>query len=415
MTDADVPLPRAAAASLYAALAAMPVVVLTGPRQAGKSTLAGLEDPTRSRRTVSLDDLETRAAAMTDPAAFVAGDRPITIDEVQYAPDLLPAIKRAVDAMGMRRSPGQFLLTGSANLLLMKQVSESLAGRAAYVTLWPFTRREKLGLGASGIWSELLATPPAGWEQLLRAQSAPSSDWRAEVAEGGFPVPALQMQHPAARALWFDSYVQTYLERDFTTLSAVQNLLDVRRLMRATALRIGNFVNQAELGRDVQMSQPRVHGYLNLLETSYQLVRLPAYTTSRTTRLIKSPKAYWNDAGLALHLSGQGEPTGAHFENLVLTDLLAWRSTVTPRPDVMYWREAQGEQLEVDFVVETAAQLLAVEVKTGARLHPREARGLQRFLADNPKRARAGIILYDGDEVFWLVEGVLAAPWWMVL
>ena len=392
----------------------MPVVVLTGPRQAGKSTLAQIEgDDTRHYRT--LDSLAERAAAQQNPEAFIRSDQPLTIDEVQHAPDLLLAIKREVDRQRTARIPGRYLLTGSANLLLLNTVSESLAGRATYMTLWPFTRRERLGRGTAGIWSQLLETAPDGWEPLLRGQPDLRADWRAEVRRGGFPVPSLHMQTSAERAHWFDGYVQTYLERDFTGLSAVENLLDVRALMRAVALRIGNLVNQTELGRDVQMSQPRVRGYLNLLETSYQLVRLAPFTRSRTTRLIKTPKAYWNDPGLALHLSGESEPTGAHFENLVLIDLLAWRSTVTPRPDILYWRAATGDALEVDFVIETAKQLLPVEVKSGGTVLPRDARGLQRFLADNPKQARAGMILHDGDDTFWLADNVLAAPWWTVI
>ncbi len=392
----------------------MPVVVLTGPRQAGKSTLAQSEgDDTRLYRT--LDSLAERAAAQQNPEAFIRSDQPLTIDEVQHAPDLLLAIKREVDRQRTARVPGRYLLTGSANLLLLNTVSESLAGRATYMTLWPFTRRERLGKGTAGIWSQLLETAPDGWERLLRGQSDLRADWRAEVRRGGFPVPSLHMQTSAERAHWFDGSLQTYLERDFTGLSAVDNLLDVRALMRAVALRIGNLVNQTELGRDVQMSQPRVRGYLNLLETSYQLVRLAPFTRSRTTRLIKTPKAYWNDPGLALHLSGEPEPTGAHFENLVLIDLLAWRSTVTPRPDILYWRAATGDVLEVDFVIETAKRLLPIEVKSGGTVLPRDARGLQRFLADNPKQARAGMILHDGDDTFWLADNVLAAPWWMVI
>jgi predicted AAA+ superfamily ATPase len=405
---------RAVAPALQQALQAMPVVVLTGPRQAGKSTLAQAEgDATRRYRT--LDSLGERAAAQQNPEAFIRSDQHLTIDEVQHAPDLLLAIKREVDQQRTARVPGRYLLTGSANLLLLKTVSESLAGRATYITLWPFTRRERLGTGTAGIWRKILETPPEGWESLLRRQPHERSDWRAEVRRGGFPVPSLHMHTSAERALWFDGYVQTYLERDFTGLSAVENLLDVRALMRAVALRIGNLVNQTELGRDVQMSQPRVRGYLNLLETSYQLVRLAPFTRSRTTRLIKTPKAYWNDPGLALHLSGEAEPTGAHFENLVLIDLLSWRSTVTPRPDILYWRAATGDNLEVDFVIEAAKQLLPVEVKNGRTVMPRDARGLQRFLADNPKQARAGLILHDGDDTFWIADNVLAAPWWMVL
>lgn len=391
----------------------MPVVILTGPRQSGKSTLAQNQVDNGRRRYRSLDDFSERAAAQENPAGFVHTDQPLTIDEVQRAPDLLLAIKREIDRQRTRRVPGRYLLTGSANLLLLRTVADSLSGRASYVTLWPMTRRERLGLAATGMWTTLLETPPERWERVLLSQPAHRADWRAEVRRGGFPVPSVHMESDAQRAEWFDGYIQTYLERDFTGLSAVENLLDVRALMRATALRIGNLVNQTELGRDIQMSQPRVRGYLNLLETSYQLVRLAPFTRSRTTRLIKTPKAYWNDPGLALHLSGQSEPGGAHFENMILLDLLAWRSTATPRPDILYWRNTRDD--EVDFVIETARQLLPIEAKSGRTVAPSDVKGMVRFLEDNRTRARAGVVLSDGSDVRWLAPNILVAPWWMVL
>ena len=139
---------------------------------------------------------------------------------------------------------------------------------------------------------------------------------------GGFPSPALHLESQRDKAVWFDGYVRTYLERDLQALSSISALPDFRRLMRAACLRMGQLVNQAELGRDVALPQPTVHRYLNLLETSYLLVRLPAYSVNRTKRLIKSPKVYWGDTGVALHLTQEEEPRGAHLENLVLHDLL---------------------------------------------------------------------------------------------
>ena len=163
-------------------------------------------------------------------------------------------------------------------------------------------------------------------------------------------MPALDLDSDDSRATWFAGYVQTYLERDLRELSAVTSLPDLRRLMRAVCLRLGQLLNQTELGRDVALPQPTVHRWLNLLETSYQLVRLPAYAVNRTKRVIKTAKVYWADTGLALHLAGLGEPAGAHLENLILNDLLAWRDVRLDRPEVLGWRTATGE--EVDFVIE---------------------------------------------------------------
>ncbi len=220
----------------------------------------------------------------------------------------------------------------------MHRVSESLAGRASYLTLWPMTRREQRGLGRAGIWQDLLETKDAEWPNLLATQDVTRDDWRALALRGGYPVPALTLTTREARATWFAGYTLSYLERDLQDLSTVASLPDLRRLMRALCLRLGQLLNQSELGRDVALPQPTVHRWLNLLETSYQLVRVHAYAVNRTKRLIKTPKCYWADTGLALHLAGVSEPTGAHLENLVLMDLLAWRDTQLDRPEVLYWR-----------------------------------------------------------------------------
>jgi predicted AAA+ superfamily ATPase len=333
----------------------------------------------------------------------------VTLDEIQRAPELLRAVKRAIDR---RRTAGRFLLTGSANLLMMRRVSESLAGRASYLTLWPMTRREQRGEGRGGLWEELLEAPDAEWRDLLAAQPDDPDDWRALALRGGFPTPALELARSADRAVWFDGYVRTYLERDLQELSAIASLPDFRRLMRAVCLRLGQLVNQAELGRDVALPQPTVHRWLNLLETSYLLVRLPAYAVNRTKRLIKSPKLYWGDTGVALRLAG-GEPAGAHLENLVLHDLLAWRDARLEPAELGYWRTASGE--EVDLVIEAGGQLLPIEIKASTRPRLADAATLRSFRTEYGKKARAGLLLHTGSTLDWLAPDVLAAPWWRVL
>ena len=402
-------LPRLVQPALAKRLAALPAVVVTGARQTGKSTLvqalAG-----EGRRYWTLDELDVRDAARREPERLLEGPDPVTIDEVQREPDLLAAIKRAIDR---KRTRGRFLITGSANLLLMGRVAESLAGRASYLTLWPMTRREQLGLGTCGVWEALLDAKEGEWHGLLESQSAPEEDWRDLARRGGFPTPAIEQESAEERALWFDGYTRTYLERDLQDLSSISALPDFRRFMTATCLRVGQLVNQAEIGRDVSLPQPTMHRWLNLLETSHMLVRLPAYAVNRTKRLIKAPKIYWADTGLALHLAGHRDPQGAHLENLVLHDLCAWRDARDGRAEVCYWRTAAGE--EVDLVVESGGRLLPIEVK--ATTHPRlgDAASLRSFRAEYGAKSRAGLLLHAGERIEWLGSDVLAAPWWRVL
>lgn len=335
----------------------------------------------------------------------------MALDEVQRVPDLLLAVKRAVDE---DRRPGRFILTGSANLLLMKSVSESLAGRAAYLTLWPLSRREVLGQGRAGRWPELFEEPVSGWIELLQESEAEPTDWRSLALRGGYPVPAVEMDDPEDRDIWFDGYVYSYLERDLQDLSAIDNLVDFRRLMRATCHRLGQLVNQKELGRDVQLSQPTVRRWLNLLETSYQLVRLPPYAVNRTKRLIKTPKAYWCDAALALRLAGVREPGGPHLENLVLADLLVWRdAALVDRPGLFFWRTATGE--DVDFVLERGSDLIGVEVNATTRPRASDASHLIAFRNEYGDAVRGCLLLHGGERLEWLAPRILAAPWWRVV
>lgn len=403
-------LSRAVAPLLDVALRTMRVVAITGPRQAGKSTLATHHPKLATRPYFSLDDAATRLRMQADRRAFLNSAPEMIIDEVQRDPPLILAIKVAVDQQRPQRR-GQFVLTGSANLLMMKHVSDSLAGRAYYLNLQTLTRREQLGLGTAGIWTRFFETPVAGWLDLVRAEPAHREDWREAVKRGGFPAVALERHDEQQRSLWFDGYIATYLEGDLRDLQAVSNLQSFRVLMQAAALRTGNLLNHAELARDAKMPLTTVHQYMGLLETSFQATRLVPYARNRTKRLIKTPKLYWNDVGMGLHLGG-GEPSGAHLENYVLTDLLAWRDSETPRPEVTYWRTAGGA--EVDFVIERKRKLLAIEVKAANAPGPRDVVHLKTFCAEYPE-ARGGVILHGGDESYWLGDNILAVPWWRVM
>jgi predicted AAA+ superfamily ATPase len=402
------PLPRVVTSSLSERLSVMPAVVVTGARQTGKSTLA--KDLTPSERQYyTLDDLDVLDLARRDPEVLAGGKFPVTLDEVQRAPDLLFSVKRAIDR---NRQPGQFLLTGSANLLLMSKVSESLAGRASYLTLWPMTRREQLGLGKSGIWEELAGSSGEDWLDIVLKHDTPG-DWRSIALRGGFPTPATELKTADERAIWFDGYIRTYLERDLQYLSSIDGLPDFRRLMRAACHRLGGVLNQTELGRDVGLPQPTVHRYLNLLETSYMLVRLPSYSVNRTKRLIKAPKIYWGDTGTALRLAENTKPDGAHLENLILLDMLAWRDSRLDRAEIFYWRTHDGE--EVDLVLEIGDRLIPIEIKSGARPRISDTKNLRSFIKEYENRSNAGLLIHTGDATQWITPNVLAVPWWRII
>lgn len=399
--------PRLLEEPLEKALKTFPVVVVTGTRQSGKSTL--VQHVQKDRLYLSLDDVDVLEQAHTYPQGLIEQAPIVTIDEVQRSPDLLLAVKRAVDK---KRVPGQFILTGSANLLLMKRVSESLAGRAVYFSLMPMTRRELLGRRSAGIWENFFSTPSKEWPDLIEDAQSVKQKWQDAARQGGYPVPALQTADADERTAWLAGYTKTYLERDLQDITNVSSLVDFRRLMRAVCLRIGNLVNQTELARDVGLSQPTVLRHLNALETSYQLIRLPAYGVNRTKRLIKSPKAYWTDTALALYLAGESEPRGSHLENMVLTDLMAWSGAGTDA-EIMYWRTTAGE--EVDFVIERRNLLLPVEVKATKNPEFSDASHLLTFGEQYKNSSLPALLLHDGDVTKWLAEGVLAVPWWKII
>ena len=405
----EITLSRDMTSTMSRRLQVMPAVVVTGARQTGKSTLVKMLT-LEKRSYFSLDDLDIFELARQSPEALVEGAAKVTLDEVQREPELLLAVKRAIDS---DRQPGRFLLTGSANLLLMKGVSESLAGRASYLTLWPMTRREQLGLGRCGLWDELVAANDAQWPDLLNADASSPENWQEFARRGGFPTPAVHMSSMEDRMIWFDGYVRTYLERDLQMLSTIAALPDFRRLMRAACFRLGQLVNQTEIARDLSLKQPTIHRYLNLLETSYLLIRLPAYSVNRTKRLLKSPKLYWGDVGLAMHLSGMTEPKGAHLENLILLDLLVWQCGRLQNTEILYWRTTTGE--EVDLVIETAGKVLPIEIKSTGRPRVRDAANLIAFQHEYGEDSRSGLLLHNGTDIEWLTPTVLAAPWWKII
>lgn len=357
------------------------------------------------RRYLSLDDPAQLAAARSDPQAFVRTDDPLTIDEAQKCPELLVAVKREVDRA---RRPGRFLLSGSANFALLKGITESLAGRALYLTLHPFSRRELAGR---------LAPAPfvrRAFENGEPArESASHSVTAREIAQGGLPPVCLGEIQRAA--LWFKGYEQTYLERDVRELARIGDLMPFRNLLQLAALRTGQVLSVSELGRDAKLNAATATRYLSLLEASFVIRRLAPFLANRASRLIKSPKLYLSDSGLASHLAGVDEQdlqsrdplSGALLETYCAQNLAAIIDSEWPEARLRYWH-VQG-RYEVDFVIECGRQCIALEIKASSRWDDRDLAGLRAFLDRTPD-CRVAILAYGGTDVVRLGDRLWAAP-----
>ncbi len=407
-SDGGVYYPRWLTPSLVEACRDHPVVVLTGARQVGKTTLLRRADPFRSWRFHTMDDFDVLRLARERPEDLWAGADAVVLDEVQKAPELLSAVKLAVD----RRPSRRFVLSGSANLLLMRQVSESLAGRAVYFVLRPLAMGEIRGVPPPDVLERALEGqwPPEG--------IGPEPPDPVPLLLRGFLPPLLHLPS-TAWARWWDGYVATYLERDLRQLSQIENLVDFRRLMELLALRSGQILNQSELARDAQMAQATTHRYLSLLETTHLFERLPPFAGNRTARLVKSPKVFWSDPGLAVFLSGfsdagelrRAREFGGYFECLIYHHLKVLAELLPPPTRLGFWRTRDGK--EVDFVLEQGRKVLGLEVKAASRVGYGDAANLRAFLEDHPG-ASGGMLLYGGSEVRRLGERIVAVPWTML-
>ncbi len=402
---------RAAASQLSNMLRLFPIVVVSGPRRAGKSTLVRTHERTKTWNYRSLDELDNRAFATERPADFADAYNPAVIDEAQRVPDVVLALKARIDR-DLVPGKGQYVLTGSTDLLRDRRIADSLAGRAGYMRLGPLTRRERLGLGTTGRWTELFEHDAEEWPELLRADTTPAEEWRTAVEIGGFPE-VVTTENASDRARLLQGYVNTYLERDLRELTAMEQFPAFVRVAAAAAARTGALLNVAELSRDVATPASTVTRWLDLLEVSYLLLRLPAWARNRTTRLIKSPKLYFTDTALGLHLADNPELSGAHMENLVLMDLLAWRELDAPRPGLFHWRAVANR--EVDFVIERNGKVIAVEVKSTTRPHPDDWRHLEHFKTEYKKECIGTILLHGGTDTYRAGERMVVAPWWKVV
>ena len=382
-----------------------PAVVLTGPRQSGKTTLLKRLFGDRFRY-VSLEPPDIRLAATDDPRAFLEMYvPPVIFDEIQYVPTLLPYIKEMIDADRYRS--GQFLLTGSQNLMLTEKVTESLAGRAAILRLLPLSRREMEG-------KPQLALP---WESRrdlsLQTSCAFGKLWIA-LLRGGYP--ELVAQPDRDIQLWHSGYIQTYLERDVRTLRQVGDLTQYQNFLRVLAARSAQLLNLADIARDLGVAVNTIKAWLSVLEATYQVIVLRPYFANVGKRLVKTAKVYFTDTGTLCYLSGLRDPEhaavgplgGAILETAVLMEVV---KTLTHRgidPQIYFWRTSAGT--EVDFVVAAGDKLAPVEVKLSATPRSAMASAIRIFQKDFKDTTLDGYVVHPGDAFFPLGAGVTALP-----
>lgn len=399
-------IPRDLRGEITRALTLFPVVVVSGPRQAGKSTMIQEESGLAGREYFTLDDLTLLGTAQRDPESLLAASDLVTIDEAQRAPELFLAVKKLVDR---EKRPGRFLLSGSANFLLLQNLADSLAGRAVYLNLMPFSARE---IERSTHAVPFLKQIMSGSSPLKAGKNRRTDFQRDRILRGGFP-PAHLMPGDGYRD-WFRAYEQTYLERDVRQLTQVGDLNAFRTLLHLAALRTGQVLNQSEIGRDAGLNAVTAGRYLSLLETSCIAHRVPSYHSSRTKQLVKAPKLVMADSGLAAFLCGiesfspeNDHLKGALLETYAAQNIISVIGAHLPGARLFYWRMRRGP--EVDFVIESDRGILAIEIKGASKISTRDTKGLRVF-AESHSRCLAGLLGYMGADIVPLGEKIWAAP-----
>ena len=396
--------------TIHSALKNMPVVVITGLRQTGKTTFLQHQFPPPSRRFVTFDDFAQLSAAKSDADRFVGSGEDLIIDEAHKCPEIFTAIKRVVDR---KRKPGQFLLSGSANFSLLKGITESLAGRSVYFEMRPFSRREIAGRTGE----------PCFLQGFFDVQRIPKlKEFKPiepeDILKGGMP--SICLGDVEDQSFWFKGYEQTYLERDIREITQIGNMIAYRNLLHLACLRTGQILNLSQLVRDAKLTAETTSRYLSLLESSFVISKLSPYLRNKASRLIKSPKIYVSDSGLACFMAGierlngnNKEPlSGAIFETYVAQNLLALIGSRWKEARLYFW-SVQGRH-EVDFIVEVGRHCMALEVKSSARWEKRDLSGLEAFLAATP-HCRAAVLCHNGTQAVQLGEKIWSLPLGLLL
>jgi uncharacterized protein len=400
--------PRFATPRLVEALTDTPVVLIHGPRQCGKTTLARLVGDRRGYEYLSFDDGVLLAAARSDPVGFVEGlSRRVVLDEVQRAPEIFTAIKTVVDR---HREPGRFILTGSANVLLVPRLSDSLAGRMEILRLHPLAQDELTGRPSRFLDRLFGREFKTGSRERLGSQLA------ARVAAGGFPA-ALARAAVRRRAAWYRDYIETIVQRDVRDMARIGALDALPRLLALAAGQTARLLNVTDLAGPFELSRTTIRDYVTLLERVFLLETLPPWHANRLSRLVKTPKLHVGDTGVACSLLGfdpgalarDREALGQLLETFVLQELR--RQTGWHDAEIAFHHFRDRDGAEVDIVLERGAREIAgVEVKAGATVRQSDFRGLRKLKEIAGKRFTAGVVLYDGEACASFDDGLFAVP-----
>lgn len=399
--------------NFVASLADTPVVLVTGARQTGKSTLVKLIHKNGlHRKYITLDDLTTLDAARSDPEGFIKSlEGPVVIDEIQRVPELLLPIKVAVDT---NREPGRFILTGSANILLLPKVSESLTGRIEILTLYPFAQSELMGVPQSFVDTLYDA---ATLKAFMSMPVAPTpTSLKQTIIKGGYPEMQTRVT-PSRQRAWFNSYITTLVERDIKEFANIENSAEISRLLSLLAAHSGGLSHYAELSRVLEIPQTTLKRYANLLRAAHLVQIIPAWSNNHGKRIVRSPKLILSDSGLISYLLGINHEKlendsilyGRLFECFVILELIKHCSWSFTGASCYHYRTSTGQ--EVDLVLEyPGGEIVGIEVKARATVTANDFKWLKSLQEQTGSRFIRGIVIYTGDKIIPFGEHLLAIP-----
>lgn len=390
------------------AVAVHPVIVLSGPRQVGKSTLLENAKCLRGWRYITLDDADSLEQAEEDPKGLLMEEVPTIVDEIQRCPALLLTVKYYIDRTKRKR---KFILSGSGNVSLRKTPRETLAGRAAYLHMTGFSQAEIQARPGGCFLDAALAGA-----EIKSAEAEYQGTFSDAIWRGGLPAVVLASKVKIAREI-MAGYIDTYVERDIQDLVKIRYPEHFRRLMEALAQATGWESKQEELSKQCGEERANVSRHISLLKNTQLLYELRGYSVKRE-RAYRQAKYFWFDSGTACFMAGLYSPAdlkkpglrGRFFENHVFQQILAWASVQTIHPELYYWRMKSEEKREIDFVIRHERKVLPVEVKSASSLNFGDTRSIRDFLKTHPEAER-GVIVYGGEKVQHIASNITAIPW----